>query len=244
MRTGYNGVEIRKRRRTTLGKSIYSLALSDEIIREIDALAYEQNTNRSSLINSILADFLQLTTPEQRMREVFDRMETLLLGSDTFPTPFQLLSLPSDTMMNLRSSIRYKYNPTAKYSVELYRQPEDGVFGELRVSIRTQNRTLIGFLQDFYDLWAREESRYRDVEYTVDEQGRYARKLRLSFNTDGEEALSGLTVGDVLSRYITAFDKALKSYFDALQEDGVTREQAERGIRDIYEEYSKGEVVL
>ena len=150
MRTGYNGVEIRKRRRTTLGKSIYSLALSDEIIREIDALAYEQNTNRSSLINSILADYVQLTTPEQRMREVFDRMETLLLGSDTFPTPFQLLSLPSDTMMNLRSSIRYKYNPTAKHSVELYRQPEDG----------------------------------------------------------------------------------------------VTREQAERGIHDIYEEYSKGEVVL
>ena len=83
-----------------MGKSIYSLALSDEIIREIDALAYEQNTNRSSLINSILADYVQLTTPEQRMREVFDRMETLLLGSDTFPTPFQLLSLPSDTAMS------------------------------------------------------------------------------------------------------------------------------------------------
>lgn len=224
-------------------KSIYSLALSDEIIQAIDALAYRQNTNRSSLINSILAEYVQLTTPEQRMREVFDRMETLLLGDDAFPTPFQLLSLPSDTMMNLRSSIRYKYNPTARYSVELYRQPEDGVIGELRVSIRTQNRNLIAVLQDFYEAWVQEESAYKDVDYSVDEQGRFARKLKVSV-ADGEEIPNGLTVGDVLSRYITAFDKALKFYFDALQEEGVTREQVEQGIHDIYTDYHEGEVVL
>lgn len=227
-----------------VGKSIYSLALSDEVIQAVDALAYRQNTNRSSLINSILAEYVQLTTPEQRMREVFERMETLLLGDDAFPTPFQLLALPSDTMMSLRSSIRYKYNPTARYSVELYRQPEDGVIGELRVSIRTQNRNLIAVLQDFYEAWVREERVYRDVDYRVDDQGRFARKLRISFPAEGEELPSGLTVGDVLSRYITAFDKALKFYFDALQEEGVTAEQVEQGIRDIYTDYCKGEVVL
>lgn len=227
-----------------MGKSIYSLALSDEIIREIDRLAYSRNTNRSSLINSILAEYVQFTTPEQRMREVFDRMESLLLGDDAFPTPFQLLSLPSDTMMSLRSSIRYKYNPTARYSVELYRQPEDGVFGELRVSFRTQNRNLISVLQDFYDCWAREEQKHRDVDYSVDDQGRFARKLRLSFRSEDGETLSGITVGDVLSQYITAFDKALKFYFDALQEPDTTRGDVEEGIHAIYEDYSKGEVVL
>ena len=227
-----------------MGKSIYSLALSDEIIAELDRIAYQRNTNRSSLINSILAEYVQFTTPEQRMREVFDRMESLLLGSETFPTPFQLLSLPSDTMMNLRSSIRYKYNPTAKYSVELYRQPEDGVIGELRVSIRTQNQNLIRAMRNFYELWSAEESAHRDVEYTVDDQGRYARKLRVSVREEDEDAPSGLTVGDVLSRYITAFDKALKFYFDALQEPDSTRGDVEQGIRAIYEDYSKGEVVL
>ena len=135
-----------------MGKSVYSLALSDEIIAEVDRLAYQNGTNRSGLINSILAEYLQFTTPEQRMREVFDRMEKLLLSTEAEHPAFQLLSLPSDTMFNLRSAIRYKYNPTARYSVELYRQPEDGVFGELRVSIRTQNRNLIEAMKQFYEL--------------------------------------------------------------------------------------------
>ncbi len=227
-----------------MGKSIYSLALSDEIIREIDRLAYSRNTNRSSLINSILAEYVQFTTPEQRMREVFDRMESLLLGDDAFPTPFQLLTLPSDTMMSLRSSIRYKYNPTARYSVELYRQPEDGVFGELRVSIRTQNASLIAAMKDFYELWTAAEQEDREVESSVDEQGRIFRKLKLSFRSDDGDAISGLTVGDVLSQYITAFDKALKYYFETLQDPASTRGDVEAGVRAIYEEYSKGEVVL
>ncbi|MBR0365110.1 MAG: hypothetical protein IJH58_08140, partial [Clostridia bacterium] len=77
-----------------MGKSVYSLALSDEIIAEIDRLAYQNGTNRSGLINSILAEYLQFTTPEQRMREVFDRMEKLLLSTEAEHPAFQLLSLP------------------------------------------------------------------------------------------------------------------------------------------------------
>ena len=79
-----------------MGKSVYSLALSDEIIAEVDRLAYQNGTNRSGLINSILAEYLQFTTPEQRMREVFDRMEKLLLSTEAEHPAFQLLSLPSD----------------------------------------------------------------------------------------------------------------------------------------------------
>ena len=70
-----------------MGKSVYSLALSDEIIAEVDRLAYQNGTNRSGLINSILAEYLQFTTPEQRMREVFDRMEKLLLSTEADGRP-------------------------------------------------------------------------------------------------------------------------------------------------------------
>lgn len=227
-----------------MGKSVYSLALSDEIIAEIDRLAYQNNTNRSGLINSILADYLQFTTPEQRMREVFDRMEKLLLSTETEHPAFQLLSLPSDTMFNLRSAIRYKYNPTARYSVELYRQPEDDVFGELRVSIRTQNQALIAAMKQFYDLWSSVEGEVRDVESSVDEQGRISRKLRLSFRDGDHKEVSGLTVGDVLSQYITTFDKALKTYFDCLQQDGVTRDEVTARLKNIYRQYLQGEVQL
>ena len=225
-----------------MGKSVYSLALSDEIIAEIDRLAYQNGTNRSGLINSILAEYLQFTTPEQRMREVFDRMEKLLLSTEAEHPAFQLLSLPSDTMFNLRSAIRYKYNrykynPTARYSVELYRQPEDGVFGELRVSIRTQNRNLIEAMKQFYELWTEVEKNHRDVESSVDEQGRISRKLRLSFRDENHEEVSGLTVGDVLSQYITTFDRGL-------QQDDVTRDGVITELEDIYSKYLQGEVQL
>ena len=178
------------------------------------------------------------------MREVFDRMEKLLLSTEAEHPAFQLLSLPSDTMFNLRSAIRYKYNPTARYSVELYRQPEDGVFGELRVSIRTQNRNLIEAMKQFYELWTEVERNHRDVESSVDEQGRISRKLRLSFRDENHEEVSGLTVGDVLSQYITTFDRGLKAYFDCLQQDDVTRDGVMAELENIYSKYLQGEVQL
>lgn len=227
-----------------MGKSVYSLALSDDIIAEIDRLAYQKGMNRSGLINSILADYLQFTTPEQRMREVFDRMESLLLGAGAEHPAFQLMSLPSDTMFNLRSAIRYKYNPTARYSVELYRQPEDGVFGELRVSIRTQNRNLIEAMKQFYELWTGVEQEHRDVESAVDDAGRISRKLKLSFRDTEDRELSGLTVGDVLSQYITTFDRALKYYFDCLQDGDVSKDECIANLRELYDQYLQGEVVL
>ena len=208
-----------------MGKSVYSLALSDEIIAEVDRLAYQNGTNRSGLINSILAEYLQFTTPEQRMREVFDRMEKLLLSTEAEHPAFQLLSLPSDTMFNLRSAIR-------------------GVFGELRVSIRTQNRNLIEAMKQFYELWTEVEKNHRDVESSVDEQGRISRKLRLSFRDENHEEVSGLTVGDVLSQYITTFDRGLKAYFDCLQQDDVTRDGVITELEDIYSKYLQGEVQL
>ena len=40
-------------------KSMYSLMLSEDVVNEIDKLAREQSTNRSNLINQILADRLK-----------------------------------------------------------------------------------------------------------------------------------------------------------------------------------------
>ena len=37
-------------------KNLYSLTLSDDVVREVDALAHRMGTNRSALVNQILAD--------------------------------------------------------------------------------------------------------------------------------------------------------------------------------------------
>ena len=53
-----------------MSKSVYSLVLTDEIVRAIDSLAYRMNTSRSALIDRILAEKLSMQTPEIRMRNI------------------------------------------------------------------------------------------------------------------------------------------------------------------------------
>ena len=54
-----------------MGKSLYSLILSDEVIRKIDVLAHRNGTNRSNYINQILAEHASITTPERRINDIF-----------------------------------------------------------------------------------------------------------------------------------------------------------------------------
>ena len=51
--------------------------LSEQVVEAIDRLALEQNTNRSRLINEILADYLSLMTPEKHIADVFRSIESL-----------------------------------------------------------------------------------------------------------------------------------------------------------------------
>lgn len=223
-----------------MGKSVYSLVLSDEVVQEIDQLAYQHNTNRSNMINQILADYVSYTTPEKRMKQIFERMESLLLDGDYGRKAFQLQSLPTDTLFSLRSAIQYKYNPSVRYNIELYRQIEDGVIGEFRVTLRTQNKTLISLLEQFYEGWNQLESQYFDDVQMKHAGGKYTRLLKLHYRKDSKHDISGLTVGDVISAYLNTFDQALKIYFDLLG----SGEDPTGQIQSIYQNYLKGEVFV
>lgn len=223
-----------------MGKSVYSLVLTDEVVQEIDRLAYQHNTNRSNMINQILADYVSYTTPEKRMKQIFERMESLLLDDSYGRKAFQLQSLPTDTLFSLRSAIQYKYNPSVRYNVELYRQIEDGVIGELRVSLRTQNKTLIALLEQFYESWGQMEQQYFSDIRMKHAGGKFTRLLKLHFRKDSKHDISGLTVGDVISAYLNTFDQALKLYFDEVG----SGEDPSRQIESIYQNYLKGEVLV
>ena len=47
-------------------KNVYSIVLSSDVVDKIDRLAYERGTNRSNMINQILAEYVSYTTPEKR----------------------------------------------------------------------------------------------------------------------------------------------------------------------------------
>ena len=212
-----------------MGKSVYSLVLNDDIVEYVDRLAYDKNTNRSNMINQILAEYFSFVTPEQQTREVFDRIEQILNGHGSL----RLMMSPSDTMMSLRSALMYKYNPTVKYSVELYRN-EYPVIGELRVSMRTQNHTLILYMMQFFKTWIQIESKYIGAaEYSI-EGGKLCRKIKVRINNNSSGAkLNSSTLGELIAEYIGAFDKAMKIFFSKIENPKLASAEISR----VFEEY-------
>ena len=204
-------------------KNVYSIVLSSDIVDKIDRLAYERGTNRSNMINQILAEYVSYTTPEKRFQEIFRHMQDMFEGS-----AFKTLE-PSDTMFSLRSALAYKYNPTVRYSVELYRTDGEEI-GELRVSLRTQNAGLVLYMTQFYRLWNKIEQSYRGDIACRAADGKYSRKIVLK-GTDRE--LGEVDVGHVIAAYIDAFDRALKTFFYHLETPSV----AAAGVEEIYRRY-------
>lgn len=202
-------------------KSVYSLVLSDEIVDAVDVLAYKNGTSRSGMINRILANYVSYKTPEMRLGEIFRNIENILCVGDNF----QMLAPPSDTMMSLRSALAYKYNPTVRYSVQLYKTAGDEGIGELRVSMRTQNESLISAVQGFYHAWiSAEKEKLGDIEYKI-ERDRFFRKIYYKRE-------SGATADKVISDYIKVFDSAMKEYFRRIDDP----ENACAAVKKIYDD--------
>ena len=101
-------------------RTLYSLMLSENVVHQVDQLAHKMGISRSALINQILADYVDYTTPERRIHDVFSAVESLVRSSCEL-VPFVS---PNTMTMSLKSSLEYKYRPTVKYEVELYRSGE------------------------------------------------------------------------------------------------------------------------
>lgn len=129
-------------------KTLYSLMLNEEVVREIDRMAHRMGTNRSALINQILADYTSVVTPERRIENIFHEIEQLVAPARDL-VPF---FAPHTTSMSLKSSLEYKYRPTVKYEVALYGDKQEGL-GELAVIFRTQSAQLLQSMTQFFRLW-------------------------------------------------------------------------------------------
>lgn len=194
--------------------------LSEEVIREIDILAHRLGTNRSNLVNTILAEHVQLRTPEQRVSDIFAAIEELM--SDSRELICQLT--PNAPSMELRSCLEYKYRPTVRYEVELFTggANESGFIGRLSVIFRTQSTGLINALQSFFGGFKQIEDEYlpsvarrylfedvkltRSIAYPV--MNPYCKS-----KTDGIRLeLDAQELAGVISEYIQLFDRLMKGY--------------------------------
>lgn len=188
-------------------KTLYSLMLSEEVVREVDALAHRMGTNRSSLINQILAEYVNYTTPERRINDILSAIEQIMIPSREL-VPF---FAPNTFSMSLKSSLEYKYRPTVKYEVELYRGGE-GAIGGLAVIFRTQSAALITVMTEFFRLWKRIEDAYlapltgQPPAFALYD-GRFTRSLNMPERDCTADELAG-----AISDYIKFFDRMMKDY--------------------------------
>ena len=207
-----------------MNKSVYSLVLTDDVVAEIDRIAYENGTSRSNTVNQILAEYVSYDTPEKRIREVFSEVENLLTGSSRF----QVMMQPSDSMFSLRSALAYKYNPTVRYSVELNRNLQPAI-GELRVSVRSQSSALRLYMLQFFKLWSRiEQNLVGHVECAMADD-RYIRRLAVA----EDRKLDNEALGQAIAEYIRLFDTALKLCFNHLDQP----ETAIARVESLYGDY-------
>ena len=189
-------------------KNLYSLTLSDDVVREVDALAHRMGTNRSALVNQILAEYVSVPTPERRWNDIFEAIEELMTPTREL-VPF---FAPGSSTMSLKSSLSYKYRPTVKYEVDLS-NGDAQTMGSLNIVFRTQSAELIAALTDFFRLWARIENvcLAPALGGTIAcslYDGRFVRPLAMPRG----HARSAEDIAGAISAYVQLFDRLLKGY--------------------------------
>jgi hypothetical protein len=97
-----------------MSKNVYSILLSDEVISQIDKVAYTNTTSRSNMINRILAEYLCFEPPEQRTKNIYETIISYFEKIDTF----QKLTQQQANSLTICSALSFKYNPTINYRVK------------------------------------------------------------------------------------------------------------------------------
>lgn len=189
-------------------KTLYSLMLSEDVVNEIDRLAHKYNTNRSNLINQILAERVNILTPEKRINDIFTAMEQIMNASEEI-VPF---FAPNTVNMSLKSSLQYKYRPTVKYDIVLNRD-NSPVLGELAITFRSTSGELISGMREFFKLWISIEQLHlfpflkgMTPEYALVD-GRFVRSLLVPQREFASDDLAS-----ALCKYVKLFDDMMKGY--------------------------------
>lgn len=207
-----------------MGKSVYSLVLTDGVVDEIDKLAYGMGISRSALIDRILAERTGFTTSEMRISNILSEINKIL---DEAGNGF-IVKADNQSML-IRSSLKYKYNPTIRYGVQVIRA-DDYTEVELKVSFRTQSAELKKKMEDFLRLWAVLENKYiakrfpYGIQYVI-EDGKFTRKLVLPGQYRDK---TNEDIGRAIGEYIRMFDDVLKCYFSYGDDMEAAAHMAER----------------
>ena len=182
----------------------------DDIVASIDEMAYSLQTSRSNLINQILAEKVAFVTPKQHLETIFSHLSDCLRPYQHF----QIQNQTADHMYSIKSALRYKYNPTIRYSLYLNQQGSE-IKGELRVVSRTQSEVLHCYLEHFFKIWAEIERAVTPMCWKREEGTKWLRELDLrKFQSETTYEV----LAQALSQYIGVLDNGLKLYFGQIDD--------------------------
>lgn len=209
-----------------MGKSVYSLVLSDEVVEAVDNAAYRAGLSRSAYINKVLAQTVSYVTPEQRISDIFSAVERLMDDS-----VFRIMPRPSESAFAVRSALRYKYKPVIRYSVELCKA-YDRLTAEFRATLRTQSASLLTDFGSFAKLWVQlEATSFKQPPDCTYEDGKFTRTFDLT-PQQGSQPPSDDAIAAALSNYITFFDEVLNVYLANSGQPEIAAKAAEKRYRD------------
>lgn len=191
-----------------MAKKLYSLMLNEQVVEAVDREAHRRGTNRSALIDAVLAEHFGVVTAQRVSGDIFRQMEALLSASEEL-IPF---FAPHSGSFYVKSALAYKYRPTLKYELVLDSASETKL-GDLSVNFRTQSVVLLRELEDFFKLWAGIEKQllseevYAKIDYTL-----YPNRFVRSVALPAEHNLSAQEIAEAVSAYVALLDASLKKY--------------------------------
>ena len=186
-----------------MSKSLYSLILNDELVALVDRQAMRSGSNRSGMINRIIAEYFGVMTPEKELEALLDSISSLV-GENVELVP---VSSPKNSTVSFKSSLNVKYRPTVKYDVSLYRT-ESGTDGTLTVYFRTQSAALLEVLEEFFGEFAEcEKDNGIKAEHTL-ENGKFTRSIMLP------SGISMVEAGEKIKNFINVLDYLMKDYVE------------------------------
>ena len=210
-----------------MNKKVYSMVLMEEVVASIDRLAHKMHTNRSNMINQILADYCSFTTPEKRISNIFRYLEELIDDEH-----HQIMIKPTGSVISLKSSLNYHYNPSFLYTIELYRETRDAI-GYLKIQFRTQNETLLTLLDSFFRLWVELEKKHltslrgTESNFAIDE-GKFEREFLIPAD---RHLHTSEHLAQAIAEYVQIFDRSIKAFFREYKK-GI--DPAKKAVEDLY----------
>ncbi len=207
-------------------KMVYSLMLFEEIVEKIDQMAYEKNTNRSQLINDILAEKIGMVTPEQKIQQILERLD------ENFNDTLSVSQINKHSSIQFGKSLKYKYRPKVRYSYEFISNHE-GRYAVLKISSRTKSEGLKEHFEAFFGLITQIEK--NDQSDDVNHQSNH--KFVRTFKDEGRLSKDVETVSDNLTAYLQMMDQAMNAYFAGV-DCGKTKD-IPATLADIYYQFYK-----